>query len=551
MHFIRENLFLVCVVAAVVVVGGIMILYEFNLDDRIASRKDQRDAVTKDIKTLAALPRPINASIVEGQTLKVQSIREAAKQVGDENARWNRVRYKVMTRTVTEKGKPIVVPLFPINEEIFRPHALRYQFQLEYQKLMDDLLATLGPTAPPTDQEIAQAARDWDTQLKQNRERKRMIESRETRDAAAGGPMPSLGERGMAPPMGSVPVAPGGPAAGPGGRRVGGGAGAVVPPSSGDRLPAASDIDPEALDVFGEDFDFRRITLAVPTSIRGLTNSRLANYLGYMAARKKNAGNGNIYASRECLDAIFPWGMTPSASPPDTYLWSAQVNLWVTQDILESIAKTNKAAIQSLPKTVPPSVLNLPIKRLAQVDIAEQSGAPLAAPGAAGTPRTPAPMPMMLPGMMMEGSGQRPGAPAGPVVADSLTQRVPTKDYDLIRYQFTVVMAMEYLKLLEVNLLSLNYHTITEIAVTEVQPADTHYYGIQPVMEVKIKGELVLLTNWLRGTRDKEKKGWAADKPPLMPVEVMEVLPATALREEDQARISESRKAALGGMPRP
>jgi len=141
------------------------------------------------------------------------------------------------------------------------------------------------------------------------------------------------------------------------------------------------------------------------------------------------------------------------------------------------------------------------------------------------------------------------------VTADTLTQRVSNTDYDVARYAFTVVMPSRFLPRLQRNLLAGNLHTILDVDMAPLvgdetggqKTADYHYYGPEPVLLVTIRGELLLLTAWERGSWDDKKNGWLY--PPLMPRQMLDRFAAagrtTALRAEDMRRREQT--AALPG----
>ena len=83
-----------------------------------------------------------------------------------------------------------------------------------------------------------------------------------------------------------------------------------------------------------------------------------------------------------------------------------------------------------------------------------------------------------------------------------------------------------------------------------VPGAALYYYGTEPVMQVTIKGELLLLTGWERGTADPNTPGKFLDKyPPLVPTEMLQQQfppgPGNpALRPEDAARLEPAPEGA-------
>lgn len=522
-----------------------MVFLEFNWSAQVDEHLAKRRALADSLKRLGeqANKRPINQVVVTDAKNQVEAIRNLAKQLRDESIEWNRANYKVMTREITENDQKIQVSLFPINEDRFRLHALRYHFQEVYRDALDKLLEELEPTLPPTHAEIIDSARAWDSQLTKTRERMRLIKAREAREGTGLAPRVGVPGPGMDMPMeGPMPMAPRGavpltPVA-PTETRTGTGARGVI-----------SEADAEALEMFGPDF----VIGPVP-NIQGLPTSKLACYLGFMSARRDRARAGNIYASRESLDPVFAWGSTITA-PQDRLLWHAQVNLWVTQDIIRAISQTNKAATQALSDK--PSVLALPIKRLVRMDITEETGQASRPGGVGGRGghEMIGPDPTM---MGLEGGYGGPAptaAKTGSPAALSLTKRVPTREYDTVTYQVTLIMRLEALKALQLNLLASNYHTITQVALRDfhlqqqtAKPdpnADLYFYGSEPVMEVTIEGELMLLTPWLRGRQDPVKKTWDPQFPPLMPVQVLKDLPLDAQRPEDVQRLAEARSSVV------
>lgn len=194
----------------------------------------------------------------------------------------------------------------------------------------------------------------------------------------------------------------------------------------------------------------------------------------------RHAQKGLIYASSEALDIVLP--RRPRVPPPITQIWLAQLNYWITKDIIAAISATNEVSARlAESRSETPSVLNAAVKELVKIEIDEKYVAGGEVPG----------RPTL--------GGRRPTATPG--VVNSFTQRGSCQQYDVLRYKFTTVMPTRFLNALEQNLMNRNYHTILGVQITELSeiPAD-RYYGTDPVMTVTLQGELLLLTAWIRGT---------------------------------------------------
>jgi hypothetical protein len=213
-----------------------------------------------------------------------------------------------------------------------------------------------------------------------------------------------------------------------------------------------------------------------------------ARVMAVKSMKIKKAERGMVFIDEDALDRYF----TTETKAPSEKLWESQVNLWVTQEILQAIVTTNdEVAAERKAAGIGPAEANVfssPVKRLAKIIINEGfAGAAAAAPGAFG------------------GAGK----------GGSLTGRTSTSDYGLVTYQFTVVMATHHVPRLLRNLMQQNYHTVVNVVMSEVPYGERnpYYYGTDAVMSVTIDGELLILTDWSR---------------PLMPPAVAERLPKPA-----------------------
>ncbi|MCK4276025.1 MAG: hypothetical protein KAX78_05895, partial [Phycisphaerae bacterium] len=193
---------------------------------------------------------------------------------------------------------------------------------------------------------------------------------------------------------------------------------------------------------------------------------------GMATALVSRANGGAVYATLQSFDSYFGTAL-PSAT--DTELWEAQLNLWVQQDLVEAIGKTNQVAHDRSPhKDKKLRVPNAAIKRLVQINVAKEYFAGGA--GATGGSRSS----RETLGGYDEWEGRRrddregrrgrteerryeePLIDAGAEVGEAanLTQRITYQDFDVIHYSFTVIMPLRYLVLLEEQLQRLPYHTV-------------------------------------------------------------------------------------------
>ena len=202
-----------------------------------------------------------------------------------------------------------------------------------------------------------------------------------------------------------------------------------------------------------------------------------------LSMQVKKAKQGMIFIEDDAVDRVFT--NETKARPPR--LWEAQVNLWVTQEILQAIIATNQEVSDERVKagvgSAETNVLNSAIKRLVRINVNESFVGGLTAMGFGGGKKV-----------------------------DGLTGRTSTQDYAVIRYRFTVVMPTRHVERLLRNLMMRNYHTVVNLEIGQIGQQKTHYYGTEPVMMVGVHAEMLLLTKWVR---------------PLMPPEVQARLPAT------------------------
>lgn len=274
---------------------------------------------------------------------------------------------------------------------------------------------------------------------------------------------------------------------------------------------------------------------------------------------------GWIYANELSLYAQLV-ATGASGDYADDDLWMAQVGLWIQKDIAEAIHRTNEHAQQNTLVNNAKGVPSSAVKRLVGTRIrgyvlrSGTGSSPGAGPGGTALSARSAGTDGGIVYLAL------PGGSAGP---PTLTGRACNKLYDVIHYDFTVIIPAAYLRRLYENLRLQNFHTVIDVvigapgtetgrgAATARAQGDSYcYYGTGPVVEATIVGELLLLTEWTRGRWDAKKKIWDKDYPPLVPEQFLARISRDpeALREEDKTRIGGAPAAPtprVGRMPGP
>lgn len=193
---------------------------------------------------------------------------------------------------------------------------------------------------------------------------------------------------------------------------------------------------------------------------------------------------GALYLGDKILDRIFT---EPVNAATDEKLWEAQVNIWVTEEILRAIITANEELAVERDKALgggagEGGVTDSAVRHLLSINIDENFSMPK--------------------GSVATGSSGE---------APTLTRRYSTGRYGVLNYDFTVVMPSRHVERLLRALMLQNYHAIHRVNLTRLLPDDSLvYYGPEEVMKVEVAGELLMLRSWIN---------------PLMPKPVAERLP--------------------------
>ena len=534
MQFLKAHAFMLGLAAAVVVVGGVMMVMKLSFGGDIDQLMAKRATVSDELRKLKNNP-VVNEKILDAETRRAQKNKAAAVAAIQEAVVWNKGDHEVLELTYKdETGQDQTMPAFPADKQKYEQFSLFYEFTSEYQKALGAMLGELKATEAPSQQEIT------DEQDRIARRLARQKATEERRLAAAGlaatqpSPTPAPAPTGAPPGFygkGPPDIYSKEPAGmyGKGSMDI---YGKRPPPGSGSMPPTAGGAARSMANISAE--------MAAEATEKGLATVRL-----------KKAQAGHVYAGKGSFDPVFTSAVA-NASYQD--IWQAQVNLWVTKEIVRAINETNDKVFSSLPEGKQ-NVLTAPVKRLVGISIeknycTKSESTPSAGGGGAATG-----MDFKMDPKMMFMKGGPPmetptAAKVGPSSTSDLTKRGCTAEYDVIHYRFTVVMPMRRIPDLQYSLLSRNNHTILSMDIRQVDTSLTagaaqegYYYGADPVVEVTTNCELLLMTAWERGTYDQQEKKWSRDMPPLMPVDVLknlsELVP-NAMREEDRQRLTET-----------
>ena len=496
MNLFRNNLYLVILIVVTLVVTGGFLYQGSNKATQIEETQVlPRQKISRSLAQLSRPPRA-NAGTIEGKDARNKAAKRELNEVTTSLTKYNRRNFKVGSLTLLN-GKPRSV--LPYASDVWRDNVLAQPYIQSYHDSLDGLLEKLHATTIPTDRVVEREATNLQSRFDRE-DRARMGETISVRKAKTG--------KGR----------------------------------------------------------------SATTNISSLAWQQAAN-----KAKLINARDGQLYATKDCFD-IRLTDMNQSQLTADE-VWESQLNMWVQQDIVDVLVKTNEEVQKSL--KIPENercVINSAVKRLEKIEISGQGGeaskskktskrrgASMMGPGMMGPgmmgPGMMGPG-MMGPGMMGPGGGtgrsQRGRKTRERKVesADSLTGNTADKMMDVVDYSFTVIISTRYLPVLEKKLIEQNFHFILNESIENYPSVASvpdssdgnyseeqlSYYGVDPVSRVTITGQLALLTDWVRGTYDREEKVWLT--PPLMPISVMEKLPPAAQRRQDNDLISKK-------LPRP
>jgi len=555
MQFIKDNLFYSVLVAVVLVLGGALVALNLGAQAAADAKQAPIVEVSQTIGKLYSRPY-VNTRVNSVRERQVHETERLLKRTIANAARWSRgdgrdpYRPMVLPKHDKESGRKIgTIPAFPIDKDLYKDYTLGYWATVHYRERMDGVFKPLHPASPPNGEEIQAELDRINSTLEEIARRKerdeelRKLEQEAQDKDADGGEGP---DRKAPAPTPIAPPARGlGPVVGP--DRGLPARGEMPVPTGRDGRPlrgpgtegGPEDAEAEAVDWAEKARNNMRLFKAgLPIDPEGKDPQR----------KKQTPPEVSTYVDPGALDLVFP---AARPDPSETDIWEAQLHLWIVEDLVEAIARVNTMAL-TRPKGLPVgngakkdalprrrTVPNSAIKRLVSIRVPRGyvTGPPgAAAPGPRAVPRRPGPGP----GPMAPMREPAPGGTSG------LTGRKTCKQFEIKHYTVTVVMDVRYLPDLQRVLLTHNQHTILNVTMAAIDVSDTdqgdlYYYGIGAVMRVTIEGELLMISEWTRGSWVPDKNAWAKGAVPLMPVKVLREIndqDASALRPEDVTRMN-------------
>lgn len=507
MRVLKENLFLVCVIGVTLVGAVVLYLLAQGPSEDFDKLAAERSTLSEQMTALANAKLFIKQ--IEQDQFRLTGIKNLRNKVEADALKFN-VGDGVGAHKVMNFASG---PAIPIDSARYARETLWMEWPKAQRDRMMELLAPLKITAPPTDLEY-RAELD--------------ILAPPTPAGAPGAPSYEPGEPRPYDPMRDPMIRPG------------------VAPGA----PVMSGTG----------------TNTAPTGPRPEEQALINVVLG-------KSQKGLVYADE---NSVFI-GLSSDVRYNDWEYWLAQVSQWVQQDVVRAIAQTNEEASRLIAGQEV-GVANSAVKHLVRTKVFGYLVKRSAVAGAAGGPGGGGPAMGDMSGASGSGSYI---AITGQTSAEApqLTGRTTNKLYDVVHYEFTVVMSAKQIQRLYRALESVNYHTIVDVRMgpalsqfafvpsaaagapmgmavagdrggmgTAARNA-WFYYGADPVMEVTITGEMLLLSDWTRGRWEERvepgakaaTKGWSAQYPPLMPVDMLKQISqrdSEALRPEDIERMN-------------
>jgi len=478
MQFIKENVFYSVLIGILVVVGGGLVAMGY-VGGSATDAKQQ--AKVDESKRAADLLKPsgtfVNPRVIAAKKLEVTMTESMYARVAADEANWNRGRYKPIMLDKMAGGKKIgEMPLFPIVRADHVQYDASFVGSSRFRKLTAELFAGLHPATPPTQDEIGVEVDRLKEAAAKVLRKKLLIREWEALERKIRGEDAVEGE----------------------GEGEGEGAGGVDParPGIGGVIPSVrpgAGLGKDGADAgrgkTGEGEGGDTTAVEVDYETHALNNMRIFKAgLKIDPDAKTDPEEVSIYIDpATVIDPVFA---AATAQASDSDLWNAQTQLWILGDIVDAIARINDKSLK-VPGRATPARRTVPasaIKHLVKVNI----------PISYVTSSQDDDMDMT--------AGRMGGIAAG---GANLTQRLTNTKHDVKHYSFTVVMDVQYLPDLQRILLVGNHHTILNVTMRSIETpadaADVYYYGTDPVMEVTIDGELLMLADWTRGMWDGDR----------------------------------------------
>jgi len=481
MRFFSANKFLVLILLAVVVVGGGLLIANSKASSKVEAQIKEMESISS--RLLSAFRRQIvNEAVVQAEEQRVESIRQQAAEVEEDQVRKNKLAYPVLELPIYEQGVIARhVQAFPVDRQMDRMYGLNSAYQTAHREKTRQMIASLSPTSKATEEEIQQEAKAQEVML--------MMHQPVQRDEEPAGMMSPDGQ----PPM-PTPYAP-------------------------------------------SNRSSRRTT-----TDSSITNMALGQAHDVMLHRK--AERGRVYVDSDAILAEISYPRNEAVDPPWTSLWIKQYKLWIASDVADAIAATNEDILSTLSEGKR-NVINAPVKHWLSISIADNyffgGSTSSSSSRSQSTGGGYAPMPGGMPNIDHEYygmSGPMGGQIQTPVPGDmtrtyDVTGRITDTNQDVIRYEFTVVMPTRHVHKLMSRLMdnengegedaTRRYHTVLDTRIDRIgDELSGYYYGNDPVVVATFSCQFMMLPVWSR---------------PLAPREFVASLHPDALRQADRERI--------------
>jgi len=431
MQFIKAHLIsLLCGVGALAALAvGIVGTMSTSVVDKMNERVS--DTGARDIRSLASNSR--NERIIEAERAKGEKFEEEYQKT------------LAAARGINQRG-PLMAGVFPKPEKPSTGFEFIQAYGRACRRLPIELIAGTLPTAEEVEEENQNVLDLQALEAEQREEGGETAPAITRRNAAA--------PRARAAPAfagGVVPMGAGGRrSARTAGGRFGGGAGTAVPSRS----------------VGGGEPKYDPLYRANVTKAKSIC----------------------CYVDEiEITFHVSPIVNVTSAPPPDQ-MWFAQVSLWLQQDVVAAIARTNEAAARQQVTDGDACVEQMPVKRIELLRV----------------------LGYQMPGGFLA----FPGGDAGGVRSESFTGQTCNDQFDVVRFVLVVVVDQRDVLQLIDQISRQNFYQCVGAGYSMVSPADAqagYLYGTEPVVRVRLEFEGYMAR---------------AVYKPLMPAEIRELLGA-------------------------
>jgi len=479
MNFLRQNLFLVCTVAVLVIASAVLLAFASSAGEQSAKYAKRRTVECDSMRRLTA-GDCVNERVVKAAEQRVTKMRQEHEEVTAEFLATNRRHYRVLSFRDPDKPTAKAIPAFPIDPEKFQTKGLRLLFPEEYRQEVLRLLKSMKPTVAPTPEEIKQEA-----------DRIAEKEGKTVQRRGRGPAMPMRGPEDYYPRPAYPMVRTG--------------------KEQPDKKVELTPLDKARVNqVFGKSVA-GAVYADEQTSMHMALLSSRVNYTDDLLWLAQLS----LWVQRDIVEAINKTNQEVREARRDKAVGVAAsaVKRLVRTDV-RGLVMGHTPRGMSRPDQASPRAVVTP-----SAQAAAYLGAGLAS--ASGTP------PRLT------------GRVCNPLF-DVLHYEVEVvvSSRELLRL-YRNLLLQNYHVIVQATIGEPG-RTLPGRTAAAQTSHDLYYYGTDPVVTATIVGELLLLTDWTRGRWDEQAKAWDARLPPLMPWQFLRQVyerDPNALRKEDIARL--------------